>query len=263
MGIEKRTKLNNLERDLPEGLVVDAAWLEAHGYSAQLRKKYASSGWLKKLAHTLYQRPRGTLGWEQVVVSLQMLLKQPFVVGGRTALDVQGYSHYLAAHPSMIHLYGPVKPPAWLNALKLDVQFVTHNSQRLLPVEVSPSQTLNDIVDLPWGQWKWPMKVSTSERAILELLDELPVHETFHQVDKLFEGLTELGPRRMQALLEACRSIKVKRLFFFFADRHNHAWMKRLDKSRVDLGRGKRKLVEGGKLDPTYNITVPGNIDAL
>ena len=56
---------------------------------------------------------------------------------------------------------------------------------------------------------------------MLELLDELPERETFHQVDMLMEGLTNLSPRRLQKLLADCRSVKVKRLFFFFADRHS------------------------------------------
>jgi hypothetical protein len=68
------TKLNQLERDLPEGLVVDAAWLTAKGYSPSLRNQYVASGWLTKPAHTVYRRPRGDLAWQQVVISLQMLM---------------------------------------------------------------------------------------------------------------------------------------------------------------------------------------------
>jgi len=30
----------------------------------------------------------------------------------------------------------------------------------------------------------------------------------------------------------------------------------------IDLGKGKRMLVRGGKFDPKYNITVPENLDA-
>jgi hypothetical protein len=54
--------------------------------------------------------------------------------------------------------------------------------------------------------------------------------------------------------------VKVKRLFLWFAEKHDHAWLKQLD--RIDLGDGKRMLVRGGKLDPKFNITVPENIDA-
>ncbi len=71
------------------------------------------------------------------------------------------------------------------------------------------------------------MMLSAPERAILELLDELPDHESFHQADMLMQSLSTLSPVRMQKLLVDCRSVKVKRLFFFFADRHQHAWLKR------------------------------------
>ena len=105
------------------------------------------------------------------------------------------------------------------------------------------------------------MTVSTPERAILELLDELPERETFHQVDVLMEGLRNLSPKRLQALLVDCKSIQVKRLFFWFAERHQHAWLRRLDRTAIDLGKGKRMIVRGGKLDTKYNITVPGDLD--
>jgi hypothetical protein len=263
MGKVSPAKLNQLERDLPEGLIVDAAWLEAHGYSAQLRKKYVTSRWLEKPAQTLYRRPRGAIGWEQVVISIQMLMKLPFVVGGRTALELQGYSHYLAPKVTEVHLYGPTTPPAWLGALDAGVRFVTHNRARLFHDAAAASSSRQDTATLLWGQWEWPLVVSCPERAVLELLDELPARESFHQIDKLFEGLTALSPRRLQPLLEACRSVKVKRLFFFFADRHHHAWLKRLDKSAINLGSGKRKLADGGKLDPTYQITVPEDLDGV
>ena len=71
------------------------------------------------------------------------------------------------------------------------------------------------------------------------------------------EGLATLSPRRLQKLLEACQSVKVKRLFLFLAERHNHAWFKRLDVSGVDLGAGKRALVDHGRYDAKYRITVP------
>jgi hypothetical protein len=96
------------------------------------------------------------------------------------------------------------------------------------------------------------LTLSAPERAVLQLLDELPLRESFHQVDKLFEGLANLSPHRLQKLLQDCKSVKVKRLFFFFADRHRHGWLKHLEKDRIDLGSGKRVLVKGGKFDPVY-----------
>jgi hypothetical protein len=57
--------------------------------------------------------------------------------------------------------------------------------------------------------------------------------------------------------------VKVKRLFFYFADRHRHAWVKHLDAGAIDFGTGKRMLVPGGKLDPTPQITVPEDMDGF
>ena len=79
----------------------------------------------------------------------------------------------------------------------------------------------------------------------------------------LMQSLSNLSPRRLQKLLADCRSVKVNRLFFFFADRHQHAWLERLDKDAIDFGVGKRMLVKGGKLNKPYQITVPENLDAV
>ena len=274
MAVQKETKLNRLERILPEGLLVDAAWLEEQGYSRSLRSQYVSAGWLQQPARGVYSRARGTLRWEQVVISLQTILQKPVSVGGGTALQLQGFEHYLSQSPQMIHLYADEKLPGWITKLQVGTYLVTHNRKRLFsPTDVPPELLClhpktehadSELVSLPgglrlqrWGQWEWPMIVSTPERAILELLDELPNEETFHHVDMIMEGLVNLSPRKLQSLLEDIKSIKVKRLFFFFADRHNHRWLNRIERQKIDLGKGKRMLVKGGKLDSRYNITVP------
>jgi hypothetical protein len=275
MSVQTTGKLKQLEHLLPEGLLLDAAWLSAHGYSTSLRTKYVASGWLEQPARRVYRRPRGQLGWQQVVVSLQTLLGYSLTVGGRTALELQGYAHYLSQDRSEIHLHGPARPPSWLTTLPLKEQFVYHNSTPLFGADLEnvsfPSLVPDRAPDkqgeltfqnaglraLPWGQWDWPMTISTPERAVLELLDELPQHESFDQVDVLMESLSDLAPRRLQKLLVRCRSVKVKRLFFFFADRHRHAWLKHVDRAAIDLGSGKRMLVKDGRYDPVYEITVP------
>ena len=114
-----------------------------------------------------------------------------------------------------------------------------------------------NFTDYKWGASEWSMLISTPERAILELIDELPTHESFHQADVLMEGLSNLRPNYLNTVLADCRSIKTKRLFLWFAKRHNHAWLKTLDTENINLGKGKRMIVPGGKLDPKYLITVP------
>ncbi|MEM5585919.1 type IV toxin-antitoxin system AbiEi family antitoxin domain-containing protein [Roseibium sp. AS2] len=275
--------LNRLEKDLPEGLVVDAAWLEERGIASNLRAYYVKSGWLEQPVRSVYRRPRGSLSWQQVVISLQtLLLRTPLIVGGRTALELQGFAHYLSHETKTVHLYGPKKPPAWLKKLNLPQRFVYHNSTTLFrndPITFGLGSLAWNIADgngrdqsrfqggslsmITWGQWDWPLTLSQPERAYLEMLDELPKHESFHQADMIMQSAVNFSPRRLQKLLVDCDSVKVKRLFFFFADRHRHAWLKRLDKDTIDLGKGKRMLVPGGKLDPVYLITVPEDLDAV
>ena len=281
MGAETRSKINRLSTDLPDGLFVDAAWLERRGYYATLRKKYVQLGWLMQPARGVYRRPLGPMTWQQVVVSLQVLICLPIVVGGRSALELQGFSHYLAQKQREIHLYSQVPLPAWVKQLKLNVTFVFHKATRLFSEDhaapVVPNLTWDSeslpisagnkhqgsFITQPWGQWNWPLTMSTPERAILELLDELPDKESFHQVDMLMGGLSNLSPRRTEKLLIDCHNVKVKRLFFFFADRHHHAWLAKIDKQALNLGKGKRSLVPGGKFNPVYQITVPEDLNAI
>ena len=287
----QRSKLNILQILLPEGLLADAAWFVRRGYPSSLRNRYLASGWLQQVTRGVFRRPlykpgredeQVPLRWQHVVISLQMILERPIVVGGRTALELRGFSHYTSrSGPREIHLYGDEPAPGWLKKLPLETPFVCHNARKLFRAEpiADAFKTLNaiessDVPDfgtpihgsLTWTDFSdrdwWPLVLSTPERAVLELLDELPAKETFHQADMLLEGLTNLSPKRLNRLLRECRSIKVKRLFLWFADRHRHAWRTQLDRDRIDLGSGKRLLVRGGRLDPTYQITVPEDLDA-
>jgi hypothetical protein len=280
MGSQNQGKLNWLQRNLPEGLVADADWFERHGVSRQLRRKYVMNGWLLTLARGVYARPvpsdtNKKLPWQQLVISLGALLDLPVAVGARTALELQGFSHYLAASgPREVHLYANKTLPGWVFHVPVSTPLVVHNAKRLFKNvgEIPPAGTADTARDTlaragltqqQWGNTHWKLTECTPERAILELLDEVPKRETFHQADMLMEGLRNLSPRRLQALLADCKSVKVKRLFFWFAERHNHAWLQNIDRSGIDLGKGKRMLVRGGKLDPKYNITVPGNLDGV
>ena len=261
--------------------MADAAWMTRQGYSSPLRSRYVASGWLEPVVRGVFRRPLhmpGTaqpapLAWQHVVVSLQMVLERGVAVGGRTALEMHGYGHYVSSEPPVeVHLYGDDQAPGWLGKLPLETEFVFHNARSLFRDEpiangvrrlrAALASEADEVVDgsLTWqrsGEGQWPMVLSTPERAVLELLDELPNRETFQQADALVDGLVNLSPQRVDTLLRECRSVKVRRLFLWFAERAGHAWLDRIDRTGVDLGRGKRMLVRGGRLDARYGITVP------
>jgi hypothetical protein len=276
MNMQRDTKLNLLQKKLPDGLLASAQWLESKGYSSALRSQYVKAGWLEQPARGVFRRPGAPLKWQNIVISLQHLLDIHPYVGGRTALELHGFSHYIASEGSKeIRLFHPEKLPSWLFKLKCDARFIRHNSTKLFkndPIYRGIGNIRYDInsgfvsggerygpslTELHWGHWDWPITLSTPERAILELLDEVPDRESFHQADMIFEGLRSLSPRRMQNLLEDCKNVKVKRLFLWFAHRHGFRWLSRLDEGAIGIGSGKRSLVKNGHLDPTYLITVP------
>ncbi|GJL93592.1 type IV toxin-antitoxin system AbiEi family antitoxin domain-containing protein [Hyphococcus sp.] len=257
----RQERLKPLLDDLPPGYVADAAWLTARGIDRKSILQYEQRGWLEKLARGVYRRPDihrdvGKDDWRRLVLSLQRIMDYDVHVGARTALSLHGFEHYLSlgAERTPVYLYGDV--PSWLarlpNADRFETRTLSLFTGALSGVDgvsdekqSSPSQRLNDLI------------VSTPERAILELLNELPTNESFHNADMVFEGLANLRPRLLEALLKECRSVKVKRLFFVFADQHDHAWRQYLNPDEFDLGSGPRALVEGGRLHPRYEITVP------
>ena len=208
--------------------------------------------------------------------SLQCLEGVPVVVGGRTALDLAGFAHYLPQGTrAVLKLWSARDLPAWFpEALPAGVTAVVRNPAWLfrdggVPAAVgaraadggavSPLHAVagEGVVQLPRGPDGWPLAVSPPERAVLELLHEVPAHETFEQADDLFSGLSTLSPARLRRLLPLCRHVRTLRLFAWFAKRHNHPWARHVDLGALDLGAGKRQLVPGGEMDPEFGITVP------
>lgn len=278
MSVENETLLNSLLRLLPEGLLATADWLHKKGYSYQLLRKYAQRGWLTPLARGVYRRPGPELKWQHVVGSLQNLLELPVHVGGLTALEIQGKGHFLRLSGiQTVQLYSREPLPSWLSKLPLKEKFVTHREELFREggrgltsarVNVAEDSAQSDdplrgvaLTQIPWGAYDWPLTYSTLERAYLELLDDIVEPDSIAHANLILQGLTTLSPRRLKTLLATCRSVKVKRLFFALAERHNHQWLRELDSKDFDLGKGKRQLAPGGKLHPKYLITLPIDLD--
>ena len=101
------------------------------------------------------------------------------------------------------------------------------------------------------------LKIAAPERAAMEMLHLVPGKVGFDEAFLIMENLATLRSEVVQRLLVMCRSIKVKRLFMFMAEKHGHSWVSELDISRLDLGKGKRMIVPKGCFDTKYRITIP------
>lgn len=264
-------KLKLILQNVPSGFLIDTAWMGRHGISRQSVSAYVKQGWLERIMQGLYRRPftptenpEAVSGWKIPLLSAQRLMGYSFHVGGLTALALHGHEHYLAlgGRPK-IHLYG-AEIPAWLFKMRVDGRFVGHSTKLFGDAETGIENGSFDLAEqsdnAALSPWLWPIKMATPERAILEALDELPNNESFYNVDAVFESLVNLRPKQLTALLTACKSVKVKRLFFVYADKHAHAWRKHIPTDAIDLGHGDRALAQGGKLHPSYRITVPSDL---
>lgn len=269
MGDQNPGKLNRLLIELGDTRLVSSRWLRAHDYSSSLVARYLDSGWLVSPARGVYMRRGGRLQWEGVVRSLQVGEGVALYVGGRFALALQGHEHYLRlGDAGTITLYGPKRPPGWVNKLPLKQRFAFLGSgpfdMPVVPFAAEVSEKTLSEQGLTWHQ-AGPnvdaLACSTPERAILELCDGVSEAALIYEADALMQAMTTLRPQRVGQLLRRCRSIKAKRLFLALAERHRHAWLSHVPLDGVDLGRGKRALVPGGRLHPTYQITLPGDLD--
>ena len=249
--MKHQTTRKPLEDQLPDGLVVDRVWLADRGFNRPLVDYYLRSGALVPVARGAYRRSGPPLKWEHVVYSLQEL-GYAVHVGGRSALELQGFAHYLSMQGlKQIHLYGTEKLPGWVSKLEAPYQFTLHKTQLF-------DETVPEVITTkPFGHWDWPLRYATPELALLEMASEVKQASDFEIMDKLFESATSLRPLLIMKLLKACHQVKAKRLFLWFAERQGFAWFDRLDVKSINLGSGKRVVQKRGALDNKYQITVP------
>jgi hypothetical protein len=248
-----------LDRLLPYGLVATRQWLLAQAVSPHALDNALKSQRLRAQGVGVYARADTPLSWQAVVCSLQRMTERPVLVGGLSALQFLGFGQYLSlSELQHIHLYGEGTAPGWLSRVPANVRLDWHSTKKLWPDSVLGDQTYQKAY--PWRDDLPALRVSCAERACLEMLGDLPDGLSFDHADELMQGLTTLSPRKLDGLLLDCKSVKVKRLFFWLANRHNYAWFRKLNKEDYGLGTGKRVIAKGGRLDNAYLITVPEHL---
>lgn len=245
------SKINRLLRVWPRGTVAVHSWLSSRGIYRQLADSYQKTSWLVRIGHGAFARVDDHVDWTGGLYAIQEQLDLPIHAGGKTALQIAGYSHYLPlGRGQNIYLFGSSKEklPGWFKRKDWGVK-ICHTMTNLFPREQNMGLTKKEM-----GEYS--ITVSSPERAMMEVLYFVPQEETFEEARLLMEGLTTLRPKLVQKLLEECNSIKVKRLFMYLAEECGLPWVSKVDLSGVDLGCGKRVVIKGGVFDQKYRITV-------
>ena len=255
MATDNRIKLKLTLAHHTQGTVDLGSWLEQLGISHDLQKYYRKSGWMESIGTGAMKRPGEEVTWQGALYTLQTQAKLTLHAGALTALALQGFAHYVRLGKQTVYLFSPIKTrlPAWFR--KYDwPQLIIHERTSFLPNDIG-------ITDLQLPLFS--IRISSAERAILECLYLSPDTLNLVECYQIMEGLTTLRPRVVQDLLEQCRSIRVKRLFLYMAEKAGHEWYKRLDHAKLDLGKGARSIVKGGVYVEKYALNLPEELVKL
>lgn len=246
----KESKINQLVQKLTKGLVLLSPWLAAEGYSYELQQRYRKSGWLKSIGKGAMVRAGDELLLAGAITALQTQAKANIHIGGRSALEQLGAAHYLQVNSKELTLFaeGKFTSPVWFIKNKWDFEAKLYRTSLFTRDELG-------LVDYMDGELK--MKISGAPRAIMECLALAPQQFPLVEAKEIMEGLTTIRPATVQELLENCKSVKVKRLFLFLAEKAEQSWFKYLDTQKIDLGSGKRSLARDGVLVSKYQLVVP------
>ena len=254
MSTVNTSKINQLLKIQPRGTVLLASWLVSKGYSFDLQRRYRESQWLESIGSGAMIRTGDHVNISGALYSLQTQLGLSTHFGGKSALAMQGKAHYLELSSKRVYLFGNKGEnlPSWFTQRDWGTQ-----------IEYFSTKFLGSTLGLTEFQVKeFTIKISSPARALMECLYLSSNNEDFVECYELFEPLNNLRPTQVQELLENCTSIKVKRLFLYMAEKAKHSWFEYLNIDKIDLGHGKRSLVENGAYISKYKITVPKALES-
>lgn len=251
MDTKNATKINQLISQWPKGAVFTQKYLSQMEYYHDLVKTYKKGKWIEPIGSGAYKLYRDEVDWYGGLYALQKQLNLKVHAGGRTALEFKGYAHYLRPGEQVCYLFGAAgeKLPKWFTDYDWGVRII-YKATNLLPQDLTRSFS-------EYNHKEFTVTISSPERAALEMLYYVPSKQGYDEASKIMESLLSLRPEIVQELLEQCNSVKVKRLFLYIAEKHKLPWFPKLNVDRIDLGSGKRVIVENGVLDKKYKITVP------
>jgi len=238
----RHKSIKTLQGAIPRGTPFDSRQLRKVGVSPALAHHYLKSDWLARLGRGVFMFPKDTLRRED---SLKFLSRQVegFHVGGKTALAWRGIRHNLPAREP-IALWGEGKfvLPSWF-AERFPARYT---ARKLFSPKLPRGFCLHPVPETPDG-----VLVSEPERALLEMLSEVGVHQGIEEARNIMEGARSLRPEVMATLLRKCRRVKVVRLCSLWAEELNLPWSAAAKKAvgnRLGQSRWTARLKDGTTL---------------
>jgi Transcriptional regulator, AbiEi antitoxin, Type IV TA system/Transcriptional regulator, AbiEi antitoxin N-terminal domain len=223
----KRTKLNTLYSATAPGAPLTSEDLAALGISADLAVHYVRAGWLVRLARGVFSRANDMLALHPSLVLLQRRI-EGLHVGGKSALDWYGVRQYLSQQP-LLHLYGwdAGRLPDWFTQ-----RFPAEYHRKRL-FDEQPGAQLHVA---PFEQRSDAPRVSSPERALLEVLSDVGVRQPLQEARELAESSYSLRADMLRELLKRCTSVKTVRLCLHFGRELSLPWAAKLTPADLPTG---------------------------
>lgn len=230
MGTTDRNKLKTLYQHWVPGTPLTSNDLAAQGISADLAVHYVRTGWMTRLMRGVYSRPNDGLALHACLILLQRGI-EGLHVGGKSALDWYGIRHYVSQQP-VLHLYGwaAARLPDWFT--------------ERFPAEYHRKRLFDEASDAPLHAGPFENRseaprVSTPERALLEVLSEVGVRQPLQEARELMESAHSLRADVLNALLQRCSSVKTVRLCLQLGHELALPWAVKLDPAQLPTGSGR------------------------
>jgi hypothetical protein len=207
--------IKRLQTAFPRGTPFDHQELTKLGVSSALAHHYLKSGWLVRLGRGVFMFPNDTLRREDCLKFLARRVSG-FHAGGKTALAWRGVRHNLQAREPL-SLWGERKAslPAWFQKL-FPARYTARNP---FSAKLPKNFGLQPLPETPGG-----VLVSVPERALLEMLSEVGVHQGIEEARNIMEGARSLRPEVLATLLKNCPRVKVVRLCVSWGEELNLPW---------------------------------------
>ncbi|MBU0489370.1 MAG: type IV toxin-antitoxin system AbiEi family antitoxin [Bacteroidetes bacterium] len=255
MSTKKESYLKTLFKSLNSGTIVTTEWLKNTGISNDLIIYYLRSGWLESIGQGAYKKPDDVVEWPGAIHAIQYQNRTNVHVGGLSALELHGFSHYLRLSKQKLYLFTlpNIKLPKWFSSKDWNKE-IFQKRTAFLPQKTGVKEFEKNNITI---------KISSPERAIMECLYLTPGEHDLAECYHVFEGMGNLRPKLLEELLVSCNSLKVKRLFLYMAEKANHQWFQFLKTEKIDMGKGIRMIVKDGTYIPKYLISIPKELAEL
>ncbi len=259
VGVVMKNKLIELYKILSDGVPYFSSYLIELGYSYSLLQKYKKRGWLESPYKSVYIKPGSRISPLGIIYAFQNQKNMKIHIGGITALILKGISEQIYPTEEMKKFYilysMRIFVPKWVK------RFCKKNNMDLNFKQLDIFKLEIGLTSFNYN--KMNINISSTERAVLEMLSLIRTRNDYFDALKYFELVGELRTNVVVELLNNCRSIKSKRLFLYLSERYDKEYFKKINKNSIILGNGPRRIINDGSKSvyiQKYDIEIPQEV---